>query len=49
MNGITKLYHSTKNILSQEFHYMKCQAFIPFSSSIMAQYPLRKEQNVVVK
>lgn len=32
-----------KNSLSQEFHYMKCQAFNPFPSSIMAQSPWREE------
>lgn len=31
-----------KSSLSQEFHYMKCQAFNPFRSSIMAQSPSRE-------
>lgn len=46
MNGVAKLYHSPKkekNCLSQEFHYMKCQAFNPFPSSVMAHSPLRKK------
>lgn len=49
MNGVTVLYRSPKNSLSQEFHYMKCQAFNPSPDSVMAQLPLRKKNKVVVK
>ncbi len=46
-NGIVNCIILQKNSPSKEFHYMKCQAFNPFPSSVMAQSPLRKNNKTL--